>query len=165
MKKIVAILLICFACCMGSRCMAESPLPVHLDLSLGMGTPCKDIRPFDASMSLSYDFKRFSVFAIYQGDVLIPKSGLTNNYNLVNNLGGGLGYRLPSLNCFEARGFVTRTIGHPTLRNTSYNLGLYWHCGSSNLFPSPVIGIGYNCKDFSAAPTYHGAYISFGFRF
>lgn len=164
MKKIVSILLICFACCMGTRCMAESPLPVHLDLTLGMGTPCKDIRPFDASLGLNYNIRQFSLHAIWQADIFVPKNGMTSNYNLTSNLGGGLGYRFLSSKCFEARGFVTTTVGHSDFRNTSYNLGLYWHCGAK-CFPSPIIGIGYNCKDFSAAPTYHGAYVSFSFRF
>lgn len=165
MKKIIVIVLCVVACWAGNCCKAESPLPVHIDLSMELNTAHKGITPKCGSVGLSYDYKRFSLLAVCHTDFFVPKDGMTHNYNRANNLGGGLGYYFLPSKTLEARGLVTRTLGHADYRNTAYNLGVYWHCGSPSYWPSPVIGLGYSCKDFSCRSAYHGVYVSFGFRF
>lgn len=165
MEKIFLLIFSVVAFGFGSVCKAGNPLPIHADFTMGFGTPSHSVRPFDASIGLAYELNRVSIHAMYEADFFMPKDGLTKGYNAPNNLGGGVGYYFLPSKRFEARGLVTTTIGHGDYANTSYSLGVYWHCGEHNRLPTPIIGLGYNYRHFSTKPDYNGAFLSFGFRF
>ena len=145
-------------------------VPLHVGVSLGAGTSCKEVLPMEASIDLSYYYKNLSIFAISQTGYFIPQNGLSCDYNRSTNLGGGIGYLFfPSddtkLGNFGIRAFVTTSLKSSDYKNTSYNVGINWYGQSSNRALVPLVGVGYNFKDFSKRPGYHGAYFSFGIRF
>lgn len=128
---------------------------------------------FDASINLNYYItKRFSIYAIARADYFLPKSGTIVDYTKTIGLGGGLGYVLlpaedSDWGVFQARAFVTSSVDNSNLKNTAYNVGIYYYGNSQCHKLVPVVGVGYACKDYhtKGVPTYNGAYLSIGLRF
>jgi len=147
--------------------------PLHIEASLGAGTPCKNNMPIDVSIDLSYTFaKKYSIHATTQTSYFLPKDGITTNYNRTTNLGGGFGYvflpqKKDQLGDFELRALVTTSVGDSEFKNTSYNIGIYWYGHSEKHRLVPLVGVGYNFKTFSNnnLSNYNGAYFSLGLRF
>lgn len=149
----------------------QRKIPVYLELSAGMNTQGYHLKPFEGNLNLIYSLSRdFSIHAVSQNTYFMYKEGTSHKYNLANNLGGGIAYRFAPKNSdsygnLEARAFVTTSINSGDFKNTAYNVGLYWY-GSPKLYISPVFGIGYSAKDFSAKgmKTHHSLYFTFGLR-
>ena len=138
-------------------------------------TPGRKLIPFGIDLNVSYKLvKSLSVLAVTESSWLIPKEGMTKDYNGNFNLGGGLGYIISAMgdkeeaeSVFEVRGSVTSSLTNHAYKNTSYKIGLYWRGCATSRRLVPFVGIGYNAKDFrtSGLSTYHGLFASFGFRF
>lgn len=150
----------------------KGDIPLHIEVGMNINTPHKMVIPIGTVIDLNYAIKRFSIHAIANTDFFIPKEGLTYNYNKVINLGGGIGFELLPReegfnNIFEIRAQVTSSVGSSDLKNIAYQIGLYWHPKTFGRKLTPLIGAGYNLKDFSRKElsTYHGMFLSFGLRF
>lgn len=148
-------------------------IPLHVEASTGFGTESRKLMPFNVNIDLSYHFvPRFSIHATMQNDFFLPKESVTKDFNQATNLGGGLAYvflpeRIAGSEMFEIRAFVTASVNSTDLKNTSYNVGLYWYRNHKDHRIVPLVGVGYSAKVFNsdALDTYHGAYLSLGFRF
>lgn len=147
-------------------------LPLHAEISLGSATPSHQVQPFNAVIDVNYHIiPCLSIRAVAQADYFLPKNGATKDYNKDFNLGGGIGYTFPrdakDLFVYEARAFVTTSLNSCTYKNTSYNIGLYIYGNSSRHRIVPLLGIGYNFKDYKAEglSSYNGAYLTLGLRF
>lgn len=151
----------------------KSEFPLHLEMSLGMGTKHKQIQPYEAAVDINYSLTpRLSIHAIGEFDNIVPKNGITDDYNNSFSLGGGIGYVIspadkkdPSI--FELRAAVTSVTSSGMTKHTTYRAGLYYYCPRRILNIQPLVGVGYMAKDFRAdgMKTYHGAFLSIGVRF
>lgn len=147
--------------------------PLHIEVSLGAGTPYNNIMPIDVNVDLNYTFaKMFSLHAIAQTTYFLPKDGIASNYNRATNLGGGFGYvflpqKNDQLGDFELCTFVTSSVGSSDFKNTSYNVGIHWYGHSEKHRLIPIVGAGYNFKNISSMDlsNYNGAYFFLGLRF
>ena len=152
---------------------SQRHIPLHVEACVGFGTESKNLMPFNANIDLNYHFtRRFSIHATMQNDFFLPKESVTKDFNQATNLGGGVAYillpeRIAGAEMFEIRAFVTATVNSSYLKNTSYNIGLYWYRDHKDHRIEPFVGAGYSAKDFrsDALGTYHGAYLALGFRF
>lgn len=148
-------------------------MPLHIEVSLGAGTPNNIIMPIDVNVDLNYTFaKKFSLHAIAQTTYFLPKDGIASNYNRATNLGGGFGYvflpqKNDQLGDFELCTFVTSSVGSPDFKNTSYNVGIHWYGHSEKHRLIPIVGADYNFKNISSKDlsNYNGAYFFLGLRF
>ena len=179
MKKNIILTLVIIATLMGNalRVSAQESneketLPLHVEASLMISTPHKDVMPFGPVLDINYSIRRFSIHALFSGEYFLPKEGMTKKYNKTLNLGGGVGFELfprdeNNRNVFEVRASVAAGLGSDDFKNTSYRLGLEWHSRPKRRCLVPTVGVGYNVKDFSKSgvPTYHGMYLSLGLRF
>ena len=150
----------------------KETLPLHVEASLMISTPHKDVMPFGPELDINYSIRRFSIHALLTGEYILPKEGMTQKYNKTLNLGGGIGFELfpreeNVRSVFELRTSVTAGLGSNDFKNTSYRLGLEWFSRPKRRCLVPTVGVGYNMKVFSKSgiPTYHGMYLSFGLRF
>lgn len=181
MKKIFTLILACLAIALplsaqdsngNSTPTTSWTAPLHGEGSLTTSTPYKHVLPFGAYFDLNYSIKRFSIHALIEGSYFLPKEGVTSNYNKTFNLGGGVGFELfpqeeNDRNAFEARAYVSRSLGSADFRNTAYKVGIYWLAKPKQRCLAPIIGVGYDLRSFSNKDinTYHGMYVSIGFRF
>ena len=177
-RRIINFFILAVAVLASSEVFAQSAetknaIPLHIEASLGAGTPCKDIMPIDVNIYLNYTFaKKFSLHAITSTSYFLPKEGLVSNYNRVTNMGGGIGYTfLPqkndNLGDFELRASVTTSVGSSDFKNTAYQLGIHWYGHTEKHHIVPIVGVGYSFRDFSNKnlSNYNGAYFSLGLRF
>lgn len=169
---VLAILMMAFTTNLTAQEIVKKDIPLHLELGMNINTPHKGVMPVGTEIDLNYGIKRFSVHAVVNTDFYIPKEGFTDGYNKVINLGGGIGFELLPReegfnNIFEIRGQVTSSIGSSDLKNTAYQVGLYWYPKTSRRKLVPLVGAGYSLKDFSnhGLATFHGGFVSFGLRF
>lgn len=148
-------------------------IAIHAEVAFGCGTPSHEITPFDANFDLSFTFaKRFSIHGVAQSSRLIPKNGITSDYNRNLNIGGGVGYIfLPHSDeynyDYQIRATVLRSVDDNALKNTSYSIGLHWIRYAPCHKLTPTFGVGYNLRDYSrkGMPSYNGGYLSIGLRF
>lgn len=150
-------------------------LPLHLDVSLGVGTEHKSILPMQMDLDLNYTlFKRLTIHANSQASYFMQKDGVSVNYNKATNLGGGLGYifmrkDIENPGDFEIRVNASTCIGHTEFKNTQYSAGIHWHVCMQPYLKRliPTIGVGYMFCDFSnpSIPNYSGLFASIGIRF
>lgn len=169
---VLAILMMAFTTNLAAQAIVKKDIPFHIELGMNINTPHKGLMPMGAVIDLNYAIKRFSIHAIATTDFFIPKEGSSTNYNKVTNLGGGIGFELLPReegynNIFEIRGQVTSSIGSSDLKNTAYQVGLYWYPKTSRRKLVPLVGAGYSLKDFSnhGLATFHGGFVSLGLRF
>jgi hypothetical protein len=148
-------------------------IPLHLELGLNGGTRSHEVQPFSAIFDLNYHIiPRLSIRAVSSGDYFLPKESVTKDYNYTINLGGGVGYTIVPAGstmpmALEARAFVTTSLNSSYFKHTSYNIGFYLYGNSTTNWIVPLVGIGYNMKDYKAKhlSSYNGAYITLGIRF
>lgn len=175
MKKLIyvmAIFMMAITAELSAQEEIKKDIPLHVELGMNINTPHKGFMPIGTIIDLSYSIKRFSIHAVANADFFIPKEGMTDSYNKTVNLGGGVGFELLPReegfnNNFEIRAQVTSSVASSVLKNTAYQLGLYWHPKTSRRKLVPLVGAGYSIKDFSRheLSTYHGAFVSLGLRF
>lgn len=170
MKKIGIMMLLCMLA-IGVQAQEER-CPLHYEGSFSMGASSKDLSFMGANIDLGYSpVNRLSIHALAHSDFFIPKLGATKDYNNAVNLGGGIGYQLLNnknwrMGTLELRGTLTTSLGSSTYKNTSYGVGLYFYKHSNVQRFQPVIGIGFNARNFHGnVPNFYGPYVSLGIRF
>ncbi|OYP45017.1 MULTISPECIES: hypothetical protein [unclassified Prevotella] len=172
MKKIGIMMLLCMLA-IGVKAQEER-CPLHFEGSFYMGVSSKDLTFMGENIDFGYSpINRLSIHALAHSEFFIPKIGAIIDSNIAVNLGGGIGYQLLNnknwrMGTLELRGTLTTSLGSSssTYKNTSYGVGLYFYKHSNAQRFQPVIGIGFNVRNFHGnVPNFYGPYVSLGIRF
>jgi hypothetical protein len=146
--------------------------PLHLEVSTGIGTQNHQVIPFNATIDLNYPVvDRWSLHAATESNWMLPKEGVTKDFNSSINVGGGISYSLfptevYNKGTFETRVMVTETVDNSVYKHTSYNVGLYWYKKHDSPCPAPLIGVGFCDREYHSnhRSSYRGAFLTFGVR-